>query len=293
MNLSVIIPSYKDPLLQKTIDSVLDNSRTDIEIIAILDGPWLKVPIKKDPRVIVIELPENKGMRNAINIGLTKSTGRYIMKCDSHCLFAPDFDRVLSNSCRTNWLMIPRRYSLNEIKWKRDESRYIRDYHYISFPKETKFGFGMEPTDWIRYNRDHLMIDDTMTFQGSCWFAEKAYFMNRVGFLDDRKETYGPFAQEQLEIGMKYWLGGGEIKVNKNTWYAHLSKREHHYQSGEYDKTYKRDPSTIAAHTWTTQHWMNDREPNMIHPFSWLVEKFWPLPGWESNWKDIWKSLNL
>lgn len=38
--LSVIIPSWKDPLLQKTIDSLLENAGGEIEIIAVLDGYW-------------------------------------------------------------------------------------------------------------------------------------------------------------------------------------------------------------------------------------------------------------
>ena len=36
--LSIIIPSYKDPLLQRTIDDILENAQGDIEIIAVLDG---------------------------------------------------------------------------------------------------------------------------------------------------------------------------------------------------------------------------------------------------------------
>ena len=48
MKLSIIIPSYYDPLLQKTIDSLLENAEGEIEIIAILDGYQPIVPIKED-----------------------------------------------------------------------------------------------------------------------------------------------------------------------------------------------------------------------------------------------------
>ena len=29
----------------------------------------------------------------------------------------------------------------------------------------------------------------------------------------------------------------------------------------------------------------------MIHPFFWLVEKFWPVPGWKNNWQQEWDDL--
>jgi len=37
-DLSVIIPSYKDPLLFKTIQSILDNFTGNFDIIPVLDG---------------------------------------------------------------------------------------------------------------------------------------------------------------------------------------------------------------------------------------------------------------
>ena len=79
--LSVVIPSYKDPLLHKTIDSLLENSELGdaLEIVVVLDGYWPKVPIKDDKRVTIVHLGKNRGMRGAINIGVLASTGEYII----------------------------------------------------------------------------------------------------------------------------------------------------------------------------------------------------------------------
>jgi hypothetical protein len=126
-----------------------------------------------------------------------------------------------------------------------------------------------------------------MTFQGSCWFANKKYFKNRVGFLDDSNKTYGTFVDEPQEIGLKYWLGGGEIKVIKKTWYAHLFKRPRHYKQGLFARDYKINSDAVRARTWSAKHWMNNKEPNMIHPLSWLVEKFWPVPTWPED-TELW-----
>jgi hypothetical protein len=77
MKLSVIIPSWKDPLLHKTIDDLLIKSELgdQLEIIAVLDGYWPVVPVKIHPRVRVLHLGKNRGMRDAINAGILISRG--------------------------------------------------------------------------------------------------------------------------------------------------------------------------------------------------------------------------
>jgi glycosyltransferase involved in cell wall biosynthesis len=295
--LSIIIPSYKDPLIYKTIDSLLENAEGDIEVIPVIDGPWLTEPIKERQGVKTIQLEKNRGARGAFNAGLAEATGDFVMKLDSHCLTGKGYDTILTENCAENWMLVPRRYSLNDTDWIRDERRPIRDYHYISFPTKTKFGYGMWAGEWRSMDnarRDPKYdIDDVMTLPESCWVANRRYFMEHVGFMDDRIETYGSYAGTQQEIGLKYSLGGGELKVIKKTWYAHLSKRDHHYKSGLYERLAKKTPETMASYTWSTKHWVNNLEPNMIHKFEWIIEKFWPVPGWPENWKEIIESYNL
>ena len=76
IKLSVVIPSYKAPLLVKTIDSLLVNSELgdQLEIIAVLDGYWPEFELRGDPRVRYIHLGQNRGMRGAINAGVLIST---------------------------------------------------------------------------------------------------------------------------------------------------------------------------------------------------------------------------
>jgi glycosyltransferase involved in cell wall biosynthesis len=295
MKLSVIIPTYRDIYLNNTIQSLLDSSQLgdELEIIPILDGYIEPVLINK--RVKPVYLPKNLGMRGAINMGILHSGGEFIMKCDSHCSFKEGYDKILTDSCNENWLMIPRRYSLDEGTFTRNEKKPVRDYQYFSFPVPTNYGYGMFIGEWIDRNieRNNYDIDDTMAFQGSCWMANRKYFLKHLKILDDRRSTYGTFAGDQPEIGLKYWLNGGEVKVNKNVWYAHLFKCRHHYDNGTYHKTFKNNKYTIASHTWAAKHWMDNQEPNMQHPFEWLIDKFWPIPGWKEDWKEIWKSYNL
>ena len=290
--LSIIIPSYKDPFLQQTINSILENSVEEIEVIPVLDGYWEN--IKKDPRVKVVHLKINRGTRGAINAGLKVAKGDFVAKIDSHCIIAQEFDKVMCESCAENWLMTPRRYSLNEIKWERNDSRPTVDYHYFNFPVESKYGYGMfAQSDWSKSHhcRKKFMVDDILTMQASCWLVNRKYYMKHVGFLDDRIKTYGCFGGEYIEIGLKYWLGGGAMKVNKNTWYAHLLKRRCHYNDKLFFKKYK--ANTMDNRTWSSKHWINNEEPNMIHKFEWLIEKFWPIKTWPDNWQEVWTNYKL
>ena len=94
--LSVVIPAYKDPLLTKTIQSLLENSESDLEIIAVLDGYWPNGDlIVEDPRVRYLHLGTNRGMRGAINAGVLISNGKFIMRSDQHCMFGKGFDRII------------------------------------------------------------------------------------------------------------------------------------------------------------------------------------------------------
>lgn len=268
-NLSIVIPYYKEPYLEKTIQSLKDNATGSIEILA-MEG--------------------SKGMRAALNAGFAQATGDYLMKMDAHCAVSKGFDQILIADCAENWLMIPRRYSLKETTWDRDRSWPVRDYHYLSFPEaaQKSYGYAFQVANWPKKN--NLEIDDTMAFQGSCWLANRKYFMDHVGFLDDRPETYGSFTQDQQEVGLKYWLGDGEVKVSKKTWYAHLQKRGYHYGSGVFSHRYKKNSQVIKSNEWATTHWMNNEEPGMDHKFEWLVNKFWPIPTWPEDWREKWQQ---
>src|SRR3990172_7141735 len=122
MRLSVVIPSYRDPLLVRTIDSLLAGSElgSDVEIVAVLDGYWpIGWELRGDPRVRYVHLGANRGMRGAINAGVAVARGEFILRSDQHCMFAPGYDKVLARDCQPNWIMTCTRYFLDPVKWER------------------------------------------------------------------------------------------------------------------------------------------------------------------------------
>jgi len=283
---SVIIPASNEIYLQRTITELLKKASGDVEVIAVLDGYWPAIPLESDPRLIVAHRPKG-GMRSAINAGISLSKGKYIMKIDAHCNIAPGYDVALQADMRDHWLVIPRRYSLNMETWDVRRERPIVDYEYLSNPY-SKRQMSKKPQlrawKWSTrmYDRAHKMIDETMTFQGSCWFAEKDFFLKQVGYLDD--EAYGPFSCEAQEIGLQYWLGSGKVMVNKKTWYSHLWKgkpyREIYQQM--YGRSYARTSPTQLKNSvaYSNDFWMNNRWEERKHDLEWLIKRFAPVPTW-------------
>jgi glycosyltransferase involved in cell wall biosynthesis len=218
--LSCIIPARNEPYLKQTIQDLLDKCTGEIEIIIILDGYWSKTSdIVTDKRVNYVHFEEPRGMRNGINIGVSLARGDYIMKCDAHCMFEKGFDEIILKDIKDNWVVVPRRYPLDVEKWeieKRTDDKYPIDYEYIDY-------HDLHGVQWIerRNKNKDIMIDETMTAQGSCWIMSKKHFENIEG-LDEK--AYGSFFLEFQEISFKTWLSGGAVMVNKNTWYAHWHK---------------------------------------------------------------------
>lgn len=213
--LSVIIPSYKDPLLIKTIDSVLANAGTDIEVIAVLDGYWTH-DIRNDPRVRYVHLGRNRGMRGAINAGVAVSRGEYIMRTDEHCMFADNFARIILETIQPNWIVTMRRYFLDPVKWEVMNEPYV-DYEKLVIQDNKKFsGQRWESRSKERAN---IMIDETMAMQGSCWAMSRKWWNDVIGEL--KTEGYGPHIQDSHEMVFKTWKAGGKLMLNKTTWFAH------------------------------------------------------------------------
>jgi len=109
--LSVVLPVYKvQGYLRQCLDSLLEQSFTDFEIIAVDDcspdhsGAILAEYAARDPRVRVVTSPENVGLGRARNLGLDQATGEYVWFVDSDDWLAQGAltavaDRLADTSC--------------------------------------------------------------------------------------------------------------------------------------------------------------------------------------------------
>jgi hypothetical protein len=281
---SIIVPSRDPIFLKKTIDGIFEKATGDIEVITVLDGHWKIHDIDDRKNLIFLHRGDVRGLRDGINGAVNIAKGEFIMKCDEHCAFDRGFDETLKKDCDEDWVVIPRRYSLDTETWGIGNQEKVRDAHYLSHPTafaNDQLGFGMHIKDWFDRGerRKGVMIDDEMASQGSCWFMHKDYFKPLSS------EGYGTFIQEFQEIGLRAWLTGGRVVVNKNTWYAHLWKGK------RLGKGYTLTPSEIHQNKqgiiYSTDFWYNNRLPGRVHGLEWLIDKFWPVPTWPENWLDL------
>lgn len=256
--LSIIIPSYKDQYLQKTIDDILKNARGQIEIIAILDGYNDKIS-----GATLIHNANRRGLRDAVNSGVAISHGEYILKCDAHCMFDEGFDVKLLVDIKDDWVVIPRRYKLDTDKWVicEDDKEPI-DYEKLITTELDRI-CGLQWSSRKRERKD-ILIDETMVFQGSCWVMSRKHW----DFLGElQEEGYGTFTQEPVEIALKTWLGGGKVMVNKKTWYAH--------QHRKFGRTHTMSNTEIKnGNTYSRDFWLNNRWDKRVHDLEWLIERF-------------------
>lgn len=228
--ISIIIPSYKDPLLNKTVESLLENAEGDIEIICVMDGYW-QAPID-DKRVRVVHLGKNRGMRGAINAGVSVAKGEYIMRTDEHCVFGKGYDRILTERFKDNWIVYPKRFYLDTEKW---EVMDIEPNIYNKLIIDTSHG-KWSGVNWKarEEERKDKEIDDSMAMQGSCWIMKRSWWDKVIKEL--QTEGYGPLYGDSHEMVFKTWKAGGRLMVNKKTWYAHKHRkfsRTHNYGTNE------------------------------------------------------------
>lgn len=270
MTTSVIIPSRNERFLYKTIEDVLKHAEGDIEIIPVFDGADQDTSVPDDPRVKPLILKDRRGMRGAINAGVEVAQCEYIMKLDAHCMVDQGFDVKLIAEHQPNWVQVPRRKRLDAENWCiQDVGKPDVDYEYITNPSHSD----MSGYRWDQRSieRKDILVDDLMTFQGSCWFMTKAYFYE-LELMDE--DLYGQFYNEAQEISFKAWLSGGECKVNKKTYYAHLHKGRVYGRGYTLSKA-ERPKASRAMVLWT----QDTAWHKQTKPFDWLITHFSP-PTW-------------
>lgn len=106
--ISVIVPVYKvEPYLDRCVQSIVDQTYTNLEIILVDDGSPDRCPqmcdewAKRDSRIRVIH-KENGGLSDARNAGMAIAAGEYIAFVDSDDWLSPAFMEKLHTAVVVN-----------------------------------------------------------------------------------------------------------------------------------------------------------------------------------------------
>ncbi|MDQ7799469.1 MAG: glycosyltransferase family 2 protein [Candidatus Edwardsbacteria bacterium] len=105
--ITVIMPTYnRASTICRAIDSVLNQTYKDIEILVIDDGSkdnTLEIIGKyKDNRIKIIKHNTNKGVISAKNTGLDKATGKWVTHVDSDDEIVPECFAILLDALKTD-----------------------------------------------------------------------------------------------------------------------------------------------------------------------------------------------
>jgi len=323
IELNVIVPGLNEDYMQDTITNILENSGPKTEVICILDGYWPKVGIKSHERLRIIHNENPIGQRQATNQGAKLSEAKFIMKLDAHCAVSKGFDEELMSSCKYDWTMIPRMYTLDAFHWLCNDCK--REYQQgpvmvvceacgskqitkkIIFERKEH-----KKTDYMWINDDLRMkyfdrpslaqYGDTREIKTRCSHKTKSWakgditdvmtcigagwFMHRDRYweLGGMDEEHGSWGQMAVELSMKAWLSGGRMVVNKRCWFAHLSRT----QKG-FGFPYSHKKGAIEkARQHSVDLWTNNKWPKAIYTYDWLIKKFSPLPGWVKEQSGTW-----
>ncbi|MEO8255381.1 MAG: glycosyltransferase [Flavobacterium sp.] len=93
--ITVLMPVYNCELyIKEAVDSILNQTFSDFEFIIIddasSDSTVSIIKTYNDPRIQLIEKPQNSGYTNSLNHGLTIATGEYIARMDGDDISLPE-----------------------------------------------------------------------------------------------------------------------------------------------------------------------------------------------------------
>lgn len=298
-DLTVVIPSRNEMFLSRTVSSVLNAITSDTHIIIVCDGNWPDPPIEDHPRVHTIHHATSIGQRAATNEGVLLAQSRYVLKLDAHCDMARGFDTVLMADMQPDWTVVPLMRNLHIHDWLCPDGhrRYQgpsgpctqcgkpteRDIVWVSKPSPKSTSYCFDETPHFQYFRDFSKrpegrgeLTETMSLQGSCFMMER----DRYLALDVCDEEFGSWGSQGIEVAVKSWLSGGRVLVNHKTFYSHCFRT----QGGDFGFPYPLSGNQVErARRRAKDLFFMDAWPGQVRPLSWLLDKFWPVPGWSDE----------
>lgn len=322
MDLSMLIPARNEMFLKNTIEDVLKNREADTEVIVLLDGQWADPPIPQHERVKMMYVPEAVGQRAGTNLACKLSQAKYVMKIDAHCLFDKGFDRKMLEAfervgdnvtmvpimrnlwafdwkclkCGKKWYQGPTPAKCQETNFKKTgkpcaSTKFAKKMMWIGKerPQSTSYCFDTEPhfqyfSDYKNRPEYKKMLKETgltesMSLQGSCFMCTRQKYWE----LELSDEKLGNWGNQGIEVAVKTWLSGGQVLTYHGTWYAHMFRT----QGGDFGFPWPVSGNDVQRTKEKVKNlfWGNNW-PKQVRPLSWLLEKFWPVPGWTQEHLD-------
>lgn len=167
---SIIVPVYNsENTIRKCVDSILNQTYQNIEILLINDGSTDKslqvISHLNDERIIVID-KKNEGVAKTRNLGIKKATGKYIMFIDNDDFIDKDYIEKYYTSIEEGFDLVIGGYKRVNQDNKIIYSQSIKDYKWSKY---------IIVSPWARIIKKEFLIKNNIEFL-SYKIGEDVYF---------------------------------------------------------------------------------------------------------------------
>lgn len=224
MKISVIVPIYKsEKYLRRCVDSILNQTYTDLEVILVNDGSPDSCPQiceayrREDSRVIVLH-QKNAGVSAARNTGLDRASGEYITFVDS--------DDYIEPYMYSKMVRIIKQYDCDIVMCDcvKEFSNYSESYTH-----NIRSGF-YDKSHLLKEYYPHLLIMDNMEYPAtiSNWLL---LFRNNKSFSNIRYIEGVRYSED--------WLFGACLLKQASSFYYMKNQNFYHYFMNDQSATHK------------------------------------------------------
>lgn len=211
---SIIVPVYNvEKYIKKCLDSLVNQTLKDIEIIVVNDGSpdnsqkIVDKYIKKYPKKVKAYIKENGGLGSARNYGIEKSTSDYLMFVDSDDYIELNMVELLYKKVNnTNADMaICRLFSVNEDYKIIDTSSFINNK---TCKNNLKYILFNNVSVWNRIYKKDIIINNNLEFRSGIWYEDIDFVLKYLTLTQNVEIVDVPL--------YNYLIRSGSIMNNKN-----------------------------------------------------------------------------
>ena len=244
INVSVIIPVYNtEQYLRQCLDSVINQTFQDIEIIIVNDGSTdnsvniIKEYQQKDSRIVFVDFSNHKGVSDARNVGIKLVKSEYITFVDSDDWVKKDYVKTLyDNIIKYNCDIVVTNFYFHD----KDKNRIniypdfcYRDNFCDNKNKEKLFSLRFNWQIWAKIYKRDFVIKNQISFAGKMmedilFTYEAILIADNIIFIDEKNYFYRTFRKNSLTLfdGRCYYVCEviNKIKnllVSKNLYQKH------------------------------------------------------------------------
>lgn len=184
---SVIVPVYNtEKYLEKCLDSLLNQTLDEIEIVAVNDGSpdgckgILESYKARYPEKVVVIHKENGGQASARNLALGVCTGEYIGFLDSDDFVREEmFEKMYRMASEQDADYVACGYT--DITYRDGKEVVLQPYVASKVARETKdMFFGALASPFLHLYKREIMVNSGVTFPEGYIYEDTAFYLNLI-----------------------------------------------------------------------------------------------------------------